>query len=66
MNLLEKAKQKKSMRHPLQYTREDKELVMAWVNDEIGICQVAHAWGISSISAYVRLANKCKRIIKTF
>ena len=61
--LLQKAKSIKPNKRKSTFTKEEMDLTMAWVNDEIGITQVMKVLNTSSGMSYVFLARCTKHIL---
>jgi hypothetical protein len=62
--LVEKAKARRSGAR--EVTKDDIELALLWVKGDVGIVQVAHAYGKEKAitDAYVRLARALKQYLR--
>lgn len=65
LSLLEKAKQiPAKSRKSNAFTEEELDLVLAWINDEIGLHQMQKALNLSSGNgAYLFIARACRQML---
>jgi len=64
-SLVEKARAINLIRkHKTVYSEEEKELALAWVNDEVGMAQIARALGTEYSQSYIFLSKCLKQIIR--